>query len=88
MNAEKADHHTHTGTGVNGHHGHDAETGSIKLGAMHIDGHEKREIEEAAAEYVPGTEAERKLVRKIDLHLLPMLWIMYILNYVSVNVVR
>jgi hypothetical protein len=33
--------------------------------------------------YVPDTPEERRLVRKIDLHLLPMLWIMYLLNYVS-----
>ena len=34
--------------------------------------------------YVPDTEEERKLVRKIDIRLIPMLWVMYILNYVSV----
>lgn len=34
--------------------------------------------------YVPNTEEERKLVRKIDMRLIPMLWVMYILNYVSV----
>lgn len=34
--------------------------------------------------YVPNTEEERKLVRKIDIRLIPMLWVMYILNYVSV----
>lgn len=33
--------------------------------------------------YVPDTEEERRLVRKIDLRLIPMLWVMYILNYVS-----
>lgn len=27
--------------------------------------------------YVPGTEEEKRLVRKIDRHLLPMLWVMY-----------
>lgn len=27
--------------------------------------------------YVEGTEAERLLVRKIDRHMLPMLWAMY-----------
>lgn len=33
--------------------------------------------------YVPDTEEERRLVRKIDMRLIPMLWVMYILNYVS-----
>lgn len=33
--------------------------------------------------YVPDTDEERKLVRKIDMRLIPMLWVMYILNYVS-----
>lgn len=33
--------------------------------------------------YVPDTPEEAKLVRKIDLHLLPILWVMYIMNYVS-----
>lgn len=34
-------------------------------------------------DYVPGTEAEKKLVRKIDLYLLPMMWIMYLLSYMD-----
>lgn len=33
--------------------------------------------------YVPGTEEEKRLVRKIDLHLMPILWVMYILNYID-----
>jgi hypothetical protein len=33
--------------------------------------------------YVPDTPEERALVRKIDIHILPMLWVMYIMNYVS-----
>ena len=41
------------------------------------------EMAEALRNYVPGTPEERKLVRKIDLYLMPMLWIMYILNYVD-----
>lgn len=35
--------------------------------------------------YVPDTDEERRLVRKIDIRLIPMLWVMYILNYVSVS---
>lgn len=34
-------------------------------------------------DYVPGTEEERKLVRKIDLFLLPTLWLMYLLSYMD-----
>lgn len=33
--------------------------------------------------YVPDTEEERKLVRKIDLFLLPTIWLMYLLSYVD-----
>jgi len=33
--------------------------------------------------YVPGSEEEKKLVRKIDLYLLPTIWIMYLLSYVD-----
>lgn len=41
------------------------------------------ELAEALRTYQPGTTEERKLVRKIDFFLMPMLWIMYILNYVD-----
>ncbi|EXK43693.1 hypothetical protein FOMG_02626 [Fusarium oxysporum f. sp. melonis 26406] len=34
-------------------------------------------------EYVPGTEEEKKLVRKIDLFILPMMWVMYLLSYMD-----
>ncbi|KAH8593025.1 putative vitamin H transporter [Bisporella sp. PMI_857] len=44
---------------------------------------EELEIQQALRNYVPGTEAEKKLRRKIDLHLMPILWIMYILNYID-----
>jgi hypothetical protein len=33
--------------------------------------------------YVPDTEEERKLVRKIDLFLLPTIWLMYLLSYMD-----
>lgn len=36
--------------------------------------------------YLPDTPEERALVRKIDIHILPMLWVMYIMNYVSARV--
>lgn len=44
---------------------------------------DEAELEEALRNYVPGTSEEKKLVRKIDLLLMPILWIMYILNYVD-----
>ncbi|WVR04204.1 hypothetical protein IAU60_001204 [Kwoniella sp. DSM 27419] len=33
--------------------------------------------------YVSGTVEEARLVRKIDRHMLPMLWVMYIFNYLD-----
>lgn len=33
--------------------------------------------------YVPDMEEERKLVRKIDLHILPTMWLMYLLSYMD-----
>ncbi|PBP16861.1 major facilitator superfamily transporter [Diplocarpon rosae] len=41
------------------------------------------ELQQAIRDYVPGTDAETKLVRQIDRHLLPILWLMYVLNYVD-----
>lgn len=39
--------------------------------------------EETVFGYVPDTEEERKLVRKIDLYLLPAIWGMYLLSYMD-----
>lgn len=33
--------------------------------------------------YIPDTEEEKKLVRKIDLFLLPTIWLMYLLSYMD-----
>ncbi|KAF5026964.1 hypothetical protein F66182_994 [Fusarium sp. NRRL 66182] len=33
--------------------------------------------------YTPGSDEEKKLVRKIDLYILPMMWIMYLLSYMD-----
>lgn len=41
------------------------------------------ELAEALRNYVPRSAEEKKLVRKIDLFLMPILWIMYVLNYVD-----
>lgn len=44
---------------------------------------EEIELQTALRSYVPNTDAENKLRRNIDLHLMPILWIMYILNYID-----
>lgn len=33
--------------------------------------------------YVPGTDEEKCLVRKVDMYLLPTIWLMYLLSYVD-----
>lgn len=43
------------------------------------------ELTVAYEQYAPGTEAEKRLVRKIDLLLLPMLWLMCVMAYVDRN---
>lgn len=42
-----------------------------------------KNVDVAGAEYVEGLPQERKLVRKIDLHLIPILWAMYVFNYLD-----
>lgn len=37
----------------------------------------------AIDDYVPDTDEEKRLVRKIDLYLLPTLWLMYLLSYMD-----
>ncbi|POR36404.1 Vitamin H transporter, putative [Tolypocladium paradoxum] len=41
------------------------------------------ELAEALRNYVPHTADEKKLVKKIDIFLMPILWLMYILNYID-----
>lgn len=43
----------------------------------------KNNAVEAIDGYIPDTEEERKLVRKIDLYLLPTIWLMYLLSYMD-----
>lgn len=38
-------------------------------------------VQDGFDDYIPDTEEERKLVRKIDLFLLPAIWGMYLLSY-------
>lgn len=33
--------------------------------------------------YIPDTDEEKRLVRKIDKRLMPMLWVMYVMNYID-----
>lgn len=42
---------------------------------------EAPKLQDEVVDYVPDTEEERKLVRKIDLFLLPAIWGMYLLSY-------
>jgi hypothetical protein len=44
---------------------------------------EEIELQQALENYIPNTDAEKKLRRKVDMRLMPILWIMYILNYVD-----
>jgi hypothetical protein len=39
--------------------------------------------DEFVENYIPDTEEERKLVRKIDLYILPTMWLMYLLSYMD-----
>lgn len=41
------------------------------------------ELENALENYDPNTDAERRLVRKLDTFMMPTLWIMYILAYID-----
>lgn len=44
---------------------------------------EEIELQQALRNYIPNTDAEKKLVRKIDMRLIPILWVMYVLNYID-----
>ncbi|KAI1638793.1 major facilitator superfamily domain-containing protein [Biscogniauxia mediterranea] len=51
---------------------------------MEVEAIEQQKQQEGLIEtYVPDTEEERKLVRKIDLYLLPTMWLMYLLSYMD-----
>lgn len=39
--------------------------------------------DDGAASYVPGTDEEKALVRKIDMFILPTMWLMYLLSYMD-----
>jgi hypothetical protein len=50
-------------------------------------GNDEREeaLDQSVLDYIPDTDAEKKLVRKVDLFMVPMLWWMCILCYVDRN---
>jgi hypothetical protein len=50
---------------------------------MTADSMDQKRQEELIAAYVPDTEEEKALVRKIDLYLLPTIWLMYLLSYMD-----
>lgn len=54
-----------------------------KAGEHHEQVGVSQELSDALSSYTPGSPEEKKLVKKIDLFLMPILWIMYILNYVD-----
>lgn len=39
--------------------------------------------EPAVEDYIPDTLEEKKLVRKVDMYLMPTIWIMYLLSYMD-----
>ena len=68
--------------------GRDSETGQVQKIPV---GLSAEDLEHALAlqRYVPGTAAEKRLVRKLDFILLPVLWLMYVLAYLDRgNIVR
>ncbi|KAJ9120341.1 hypothetical protein QFC24_005295 [Naganishia onofrii] len=48
----------------------------VENGGQHV-----QETEEIV--YEPGTAEEKALVRKMDMRLLPILWLMYVFNYLD-----
>lgn len=41
------------------------------------------DLENALQNFVPDTDAEKRLVRKLDAYMMPTLWVMYILAYLD-----
>jgi hypothetical protein len=58
---------------------------NVKDGLSEVENLErtKSDIQELEDTYVPGTDEEKKLVRKIDLFLLPTIFLMYLLSYMD-----
>jgi hypothetical protein len=45
--------------------------------------HDEEEHENAVRHYAPNSKEEKELVRKLDLRIMPILWVMYVFNYVD-----
>ena len=61
---------------------------SSKLGKTSLDLDKQRNVEFVEESRYAETEREREekaLVRKIDLYLLPTMWLMYLLSYMDVS---
>lgn len=43
----------------------------------------KCDVQDVASDYVPGTDEEKRLVRKIDSFLLPTIFLMYLFSYMD-----
>ncbi|WRT66833.1 uncharacterized protein IL334_003796 [Kwoniella shivajii] len=55
-----------------------------KHDVQHVeDGNNSLKLDNVEPTYIPDTIEEKRLVRKIDRHLLPMLWSMYVFNYLD-----
>ena len=47
-----------------------------------VDSHDD-EVNAALENYVPGSSLEKRLVRKVDLFVIPTLWLMCVLNFLD-----
>lgn len=59
-----------------------AEPADVHPDKLNISEHDL-ELERALADYVPDSDAEKRLVRKVDMIMMPTLWFMYILAYID-----
>ena len=72
----EADHH-------DDHHGDHHGERKMDIGHLEAMIHDDPKLAAAAQEYTPGTIEEKRLVRKMDIRLMPILWVMYIFNYID-----
>jgi MFS family permease len=65
-------------TGSNGHH---SELSVEKIAELHVE--DTLRAGKATVPFVEDLEMEKRILRKVDLRLIPCLWIMYVLNYLD-----
>lgn len=58
-------------------------TGGHEYGEQMMDEAVEQCEPDLMAAYVSDTDEEKKLVRKIDLYLLPCIWFMYLMSYLD-----